>query len=72
MGWGVGLEYKKQTRLSWKYSQQGEGDKRTGCLPDPASPTPQAQQLRAPRDSAEPKEAFGVHADVMGWSSFKF
>lgn len=65
------VEILNQMRLSWKYSQQGEGEKRRGCLPDPGSPT-QAPQLGAPRDSAEPEEAFGVHVDVMGWSSFKF
>lgn len=53
--------------LSWKYCQQGEGVKQTGCLQDTASPT-QAQLW----DSAELKESFGVHVDVVGWFSFYF
>lgn len=47
---------------------RGEADR----LPARPSQSNTSSTGRAPRGSAEPKEAFGVRLDGMGWFSFKF
>lgn len=56
--------------LSWKPSQQVEGEEQTGCVPDLASPT-RVQQLGLPEVLLSQRKPL-EYVDVMGWFSFKF